>query len=122
MEWGRGGGYHCPLCNGPVRIVQAYRLPITILSLVLPAGFLAVVGVHSAVGLVILSCVIWIPLSLALNATASRFKPLSLTKRRSGSDPRDYQLFDNSQRNVASSSATHTSEDEIVQPQATDKI
>ena len=93
MEWGPGGGFRCPLCNEPVRVAQPYRAGIAVVSLLIVSGTLTLIGVRTIVTFVILTAVLWVPVSLFLNMAASRIKAPRLQPGRSGSDPLAYQLF-----------------------------
>ena len=78
MEWGSGGGCHCPVCNELVRISLPYRIPAAVLSLLIAVGILIVVRVRNPVAFLFLTALIWVPVSLLFNAASSRIKPPTL--------------------------------------------
>jgi hypothetical protein len=80
MEWSSGGAYYCPLCNGLVRISVPYRVHVAVLSVLIAVGTLALLGVHPVGLFLFLTVLIWVPVSLALNAVSSRIKPPTLKK------------------------------------------
>ena len=93
MEWGPGGGFRCPFCQEPVRISQPYRGLNAVLSLLIALGILITLGVRTIGTLLFLSALIWIPVSLFLNAAASRIKPPTLKRGRNGGYAPAYQIF-----------------------------
>jgi hypothetical protein len=82
MEWGAGGAYHCPLCNELVRISLPYRIHVALLSLAIAVGILIFLRVRNPVAFLFLTAVIWVPVSLLLNAASSRIKPPTLKAQR----------------------------------------
>src|SRR5215467_14015922 len=93
MEWGAGGGYHCPACNELVRVSLPYRLHVALLSLLIAAGIVIVVRVYNPVAFALLSALIWVPVSLLLNAASSRIKPPTLKAVQSPYGHHSYELF-----------------------------
>lgn len=84
MEWSSGGAYHCPLCNELVRISLPYRLHVAAVSVLIASGFLMALRVHGPL-FFFLTVLIWVPVSLSLNAAASRIKPPTLKRGRAWS-------------------------------------
>ncbi len=105
MEWGAGGGYHCPICNELVRISLPFRLHVALLSLLIAAGTLIIVRVHNTVAFVLLSVLIWVPVSLLLNAVSSRIRPptLKAVHQRSPYSHHSYELFQKGDSSKAAS-------------------
>src|SRR5690349_21818462 len=93
MEWGPGGGFRCPSCEGAVRVSQPYLAFSAILSLLITIGTLILIGVRFSGTFLLLTAIIWIPVSLFLNMVASRFKRPTLRIDRSGLRPPAYELF-----------------------------
>lgn len=77
---GIGGGTYCPKCQGRVRISFPYRSLVALVSVLIALGTLALAHVSTIIGYVIGAVLIWIPLSLALNAATVRFKAPTLKK------------------------------------------
>jgi hypothetical protein len=93
MEWGPGGGFRCPSCGEPVRISQPYRGLMAILSLLIAGGILMALGIHSVTTFLLLTALMWVPVSLLLNTAVSRVRPPTLKKGPSGDYLPPYQIF-----------------------------
>lgn len=93
MEWGPGGGFRCPSCKGAVRVSQPYRVLSATLSALIGAGILILSGVHFSGTFLLLTALIWVPISLLLNTVASRVKQPELKADRSGIHGPAYELF-----------------------------
>ena len=77
---GMGGGLYCPKCHERVYVSIAYGRAVGIVSLLISAAVLAFLNVKNIVAFVIGTALIWIPVSMFLNAWSTRFKPPSLKK------------------------------------------
>ena len=77
---GLGGGSYCPKCQERVRISFPYGGLVAFVSVLIAIGILALAHVRTIFGYVIGTVLIWIPLSLALNAATVRFKVPTLKK------------------------------------------
>ena len=95
MEWGAGGYYHCPACNELVRISLPYRVHVALLSLLIAVVILIVMRIRNPIAFLLLAAVIWVPVSLFLNAASSRIKPptLKAQQRRSPYGRHSYELL-----------------------------
>ena len=72
------GGAHCPKCHQRVKYCPPYERLVAILSLLIAWGILFAYHVHSILGFIIGTVLIWLPVSLYLNAMSIRFKPPTL--------------------------------------------
>jgi len=86
---GVGGGTYCPNCHERVYVSFAYPRLVAIVSLFLAIGALLLMKLTSVFWLVVGTAVLWIPISLFLNAYSSRFKPSTLKKWK----PRTHRTF-----------------------------
>jgi hypothetical protein len=77
---GIGGGSYCPKCQERVRVSFPYAGIVAIVSLLLAVGLLLLRKVTSVIWFVVGTAVLWIPISLLLNAYSARFKPPTLKK------------------------------------------
>jgi DNA-directed RNA polymerase subunit RPC12/RpoP len=77
---GIGGGSYCPRCGGRVYVSFAYGGIVAVISLLIAIGILALFRVTSIIGFAIGIILIWVPLSLYLNAMSIRYKPATLKK------------------------------------------
>jgi hypothetical protein len=116
MEWGAGGGYHCPVCNEPVRISLPYRIHVALLSLVIAVGILIVLRVRNPVAFLFLTAVIWVPISLLLNAASSRIKPPKLKAQRPPYGRHAYDLLAKGDRAEPSASTQSAHDQEPHEP------
>ena len=73
------GGSFCPHCHERFAISGPSKV-VAIASLTIAVGILALVGVRSIIGLVLGSALLWVPVSLFLNAAAARRKGVVLRK------------------------------------------
>jgi len=73
------GGSFCPHCHERFAISGPSKA-VAIASLTIAVGILALVGVRSIIGLVLGSALLWVPVSLFLNAAAARRKGVVLRK------------------------------------------
>jgi len=112
MEWGPGGGFRCPSCKGPVRVSQPYRTFSAILSFLIASGILILIGVRFSGTFLLLTAIIWIPVSLFLNMVASRFKRPTLSLDRSGLHRPAYELFAKGDHAESSTSPQNTPQQE----------
>jgi len=76
---GMTGGSFCPHCHERFAISGPSKA-VAIASLTIAVGILALVGVRSIIGLVLGSALLWVPVSLFLNAAAARRKGVVLRK------------------------------------------
>lgn len=86
---GLTGGSYCPQCH------QQFSIPgpsktVSIVSLILALVALSLVGVRSIFGLVVGSALLWVPISLFLNASEMRRKGVVLRRWK----PRRRTLFE----------------------------
>ncbi len=72
------GGSFCPLCHE--RFAISASKSVTIVSLIIALGTLALAGIRSIVGLIIGSALLWIPISLFWNASRARSRGVVLKK------------------------------------------
>jgi uncharacterized protein (UPF0212 family) len=77
---GIAGGLYCPNCQEHVHISFAYGRIVAVLSLLLALAILRLFHVSTALGFVVGTFLLWIPLSLYLNAWSTRLRPAKLTK------------------------------------------
>jgi len=77
---GISGPSYCPNCQGRVRVVLPNSKYAAIIALLIAWVVLALLGVRSVFGVVIGTVLIWIPLSLYLNAVSFRYKSPVLKK------------------------------------------
>ena len=112
MEWGSGGGYHCPVCDEPVRISLPYRIHVALLSLLIAVGILIVARVSNPFAFLFLTALIWVPVSLLLNTASSRIKPPMLKAQRSPYGQHAYELLEKGDRAepTASTQGAHNQE------------
>ena len=82
LDWGVEGGPRCPKCLERVRYSNAYGGPVAILSLLVAVGILTLFRVHTYVVFFVGTVLIWIPVSLFLNAASVRIKPPTLRRRK----------------------------------------
>ncbi|MGC2832172.1 MAG: hypothetical protein WB994_21225 [Candidatus Acidiferrum sp.] len=77
---GLTGGLYCPKCQGRVVVSPPFRRAVGILSLFLATGIL--LAAHVKIGFMLLLgvLVLWVPISLVLNAYSTRFRPATLKK------------------------------------------
>ena len=80
MQWGWGAGRWCPECHERVRYSNPYGRLVAILSLFIAVGILFVMGVRSAFWYFAGTALIWVPISLYLNAASVHLKRPSLKK------------------------------------------
>jgi len=73
-----GGGRTCPNCNGAVRYTQPYRVLRVAASAVIAAGIVRVAGVRNLPTFCITTLILWVPVSLFLNAYLIHYIPLVL--------------------------------------------
>src|SRR5579859_1314665 len=99
IEWGTGGAYHCPLCNELVRISLPYRLHVAVISTLIAVAVLIVLKVRNPAAFLFLTALIWVPVSLILNAASSRIKPPTLKKQRQQRSPYDDHTYQIVQEN-----------------------
>ena len=93
MQWGAGGGYRCPSCQGLVRYCPPYLVLNAVVSLLIALGILIILGVRTIGTLLALSALIWYPVSLLVNVAASRIKPPTLKRIRDRGYAPAYQIF-----------------------------
>ena len=93
MEWGPGGGYRCPSCQGLVRYCPPYLGLNAVVSLLIALAILITLGVRTIGTLLALSALIWYPVPLLVNVAASRIKPPTLKRRRDRGYAPAYQIF-----------------------------
>jgi hypothetical protein len=86
---GVGGGTYCPNCHEQVYVSFAYPRLVAIISLFMATGAMLLMKVASVFWFVVGTAMLWIPISLFLNAYSSRFKPPTLKKWR----PRTRRTF-----------------------------
>lgn len=77
---GIGGGSYCPYCGRKVRIKFPYGRAVALISLIFAATTLILLRVTSIIGFAFGLILLWIPLSLFLNARSVRYKPPLLVK------------------------------------------
>jgi hypothetical protein len=76
---GFGAGSYCPHCHEQFSIPGPSKT-VTIASLILALGILALVGVRSALGLVVGSVLLWVPISFFWNLSEMSRKGVVLRK------------------------------------------
>jgi len=77
---GMGAGLYCPKCQERVHISFAYGRVVAVVSLLLALAILRLFHVSTALGFVVGTLLLWIPISLYLNALSTRLRPAKLTK------------------------------------------
>jgi hypothetical protein len=77
---GMGGGCYCPKCQERVYLSSHYSRGVGIVSLLIALGGLTLAGVRTVDGLLLGTALIWVPLSLFLNAATMNIKPPILRK------------------------------------------
>ena len=75
-----GGGCYCPKCQERVYLSSPYSRGVAIVSLLIALGGLTLAGVRTVVGFLAGTVLIWVPLSLFLNAATMNLKPPILRK------------------------------------------
>ena len=116
MEWGAGGGYRCPACNELVRISLPYRIHVAILSLLIAVGILIVLQIRNPFAFLLLTALIWVPVSLFLNAASSRIGPPTLKRQRSAYGRHGYELLGEGGRTEPPASKTNSKRQEPSRP------
>jgi prepilin signal peptidase PulO-like enzyme (type II secretory pathway) len=77
---GIGGGSYCPKCQERLRVSFPYSRNVAVVSLLLAIAALLVMRVTSVLWFVGGIAVLWLAISLLLNAYSTRFKPPTLKK------------------------------------------
>ena len=75
---GTAGGLECPRCGKALRFYQPYLVLRTAISVSISAAILWIAGVRNVPILLVGTFILWIPISLVLNASFVRFIPLTL--------------------------------------------
>ena len=75
---GSGGGVTCPNCKGAVRFSQPYRVLRVAASALIAAGIVRIAGVRNLPTFFITTLILWVPVSLFLNAYLIHYIPLFL--------------------------------------------
>jgi uncharacterized membrane protein len=73
-----GGGRTCSNCKGAVRYSQPYRVSRVAASALIAAGIVRVTGVRNLSTFCITTLILWVPVSLFLNAYLIHYIPLFL--------------------------------------------
>ena len=81
---GMGGGLYCPKCQERVNVSMPYGRAVALISLVISVALLELLNVKNIVAFVIGTALIWIPVSMFLNAWSARLKPPYLKKWKAG--------------------------------------
>ena len=81
---GMGGGLYCPKCQERVNVSMPYGRAVALISLVISVALLELLNVKNIAALLIGTVLIWIPVSMFLNAWSASLKPPFLKKWRPG--------------------------------------
>jgi len=97
IDIGLKGGAKCPECNGVVRPVLRYKLPIAIVSALLAGLVMVLVGVRNLILFALGTGLLWIPISMVLNGLIGWGKPHKLKAAPPPSKPSEpfTRLFNN---------------------------
>jgi DNA-directed RNA polymerase subunit RPC12/RpoP len=74
------GASYCPNCDGRVRIFLPYARFVAAFSFLIALSILRILHVRTILAYMVDSILIWIPVSLFLNALSTRYKPAVLKK------------------------------------------
>jgi hypothetical protein len=74
------GASYCPNCKGRVQVSLPYGKPVAVISVLIAWGLLALMRVKTAFGIIFGTVLIWIPLSLYMNALLFRYRAPTLKK------------------------------------------
>jgi hypothetical protein len=77
---GISGPSYCPNCEGRVRVVLPHGKYVVIVALLIAFAALVVLHIKTILGFAIGIPLIWLPLSMYLNALSFRYKPPVLRK------------------------------------------
>jgi len=77
---GIGGGSYCPRCNVRVYVSLPYGRSVALISLLIAFASLELLHIKTLIGFIIGTILIWLPLSMLLNAWSARLRPPSLKK------------------------------------------
>ena len=80
LDWGVEGGPRCPKCLERVRYSNPYGSYVGVLSLLVALGIMVLVHVQTYLSFLGGTILLWIILSLLLNAASVRIKPPSLER------------------------------------------
>lgn len=72
------GGLYCPACQARVYFAPPFRLIVSFVSMFLAAGIASLLHIASIFWFVLASALIWIPVSLLLNAWSTSIRPGAL--------------------------------------------
>ena len=80
---GIGGGMYCPACQQRVFLSFPYGASVAVVSLLISGGALALAHVRNVIGFIVGTALMWIPISMCINAWSTRLKPSVLKKWKS---------------------------------------
>ena len=91
---GMGGGLYCPKCQERVYVSMPYGRAVALISFVISVVLLKLLEVKNIAAFLIGTALIWIPVSMFLNAWSVRLKPPSLKKWTPRRGPRRRTFFE----------------------------